>query len=91
MAGVPAAIRVPRGSSNGILLANGQTASVLTSHDTYLSTGLGFERNLTGLYVPPQETVGEVGLFIQGRQFLSSTQSVLKRAPVSIAAVLRTD
>ena len=49
-----------------------------------------YQRSLTDLYPPQQNSSGDVRVSIQGKQLLSQAQAVGKRDAVGIAAVLRT-
>ena len=71
-----------------MLLANG-SMSLVNLADVYQSS-VDFERTLTALYEAQQQGSGNVLVSIQGKQYLSRSQTVAKRDAVSIAAVLRT-
>ena len=76
-------------SGSNLVLGTAPTAAV-PSADVYQSAGMRFARNLTALTAARQQLYGDVRVSIQGRQYLSRTQSVAKRDPISLAAVLRT-
>ena len=54
------------------------------------SIGAEFARNMTELWPLPAESSGSVGLYVQGKSFVSQTQTMVKRDPVRLAVVLRT-
>ena len=59
--------------------------------DPLTVSGLAYGRNLTGLYPLPPLSSGTVHLYLQGKQYLSTSLSAVKQDPASIDAVLRTD
>ena len=58
--------------------------------DSYRSSGVQHACNLTGLYRHEPLSVGSVGLFVQGQQYLVQSQLVPTEYPSVISAVLRT-
>ena len=78
--------RAPAGGGTGLVLGVGSTSKVGFT----AASGLAHMRNLTSLYPLPPQSGGTVHLYLQGKQYLSTSLSAAKQDPVTIEAVLRT-